>query len=134
MGVHGCVTRSGIAALIVIACLVAACDASRDGTDGISLEGMAVAGPACPVVTQPPDPACDDRPVSGAEILVRNEAGESVARVWTADDGSFSVSVAPGRYELLAQVVDGLLGTPAPVVVAGVDPEPVVVAYDTGIR
>ena len=102
-----------------------------------TLRGIAVAGPVCPVVTLPPDPACEDRPVAGAEIVVRNAAGELVARVRTGEDGSFSVPVGVGRYELLPQPSEGLLGTPEPlevVVVEGIDPEPVVVAYDTGIR
>jgi len=129
--------RPSLAVLIVIGLIGAACQPSVDGVENLILRGVAMAGPVCPVVTQPPDPACDDRPVAGAEIVVRNEAGESVARVTTAEDGSFSVPVGAGRYELLAQTVDGLLGTPAPievVVVEGIDPEPVVVAYDTGIR
>lgn len=106
-------------------------------TPATTLRGVAVAGPICPVVSQPPDPACEDRPVAGAEIVVRNAAGESVARVRTAEDGTFSVPVGAGRYELLPQPAEGLLGTPEPLevlVVEGVDPEPVTVAYDTGIR
>lgn len=135
--VLGGMIRSGVVALAVIACVAAACDVPADSGGGTILEGLVVAGPVCPVVTQPPDPNCEDRPVAGAEIVVRNAAGESVARVRTAEDGTFSVPVGAGRYELLPQPAEGLLGTPGPlevVVVEGVDPEPVTVVYDTGIR
>lgn len=103
----------------------------------LTLRGVALAGPVCPVVTDPPDPACEDRPVSGAEIVIRNEAGEEVARVRTAEDGTFSIAVVAGRYELVAQPVEGLMGTPAPlaaVVVDGQDPAAILIGYDTGIR
>ena len=122
--------------LVLILATLVGCFAPA-ATPTITLRGVAVAGPVCPVVTQPPDPDCEDRPVAGAEIVVRNAAGESVARVRTAEDGTFSVPVGAGRYELLPQPVEGLLGTPEPVevvVVEGVDPEPVAIAYDTGIR
>jgi len=104
---------------------------------GVVVRGTATAGPTCPVVTDPPDPACDDRPVSGAEIVARNEGGDEVTSVRTADDGSFSITLAPGRYELVPQVVDGLMQVAEPVIIvvaAGADPEPVALVYDTGIR
>ena len=121
--------------VLTIACLVGCQTPAPASTT--TIRGVALAGPTCPVVTQPPDPACDDRPVAGAEIEVRNAAGESVARVTTAEDGSFSVVVSAGRYELQPQPVEGLLGTASQVevvVLEGVDPDPVTVVYDTGIR
>ena len=69
--------------------------------------------------------------------MVMDEAGESVARVTTADDGSFTVSLAPGSYGLVPQPVEGLLGTAPPVQVTveeGVRLEPIQISYDTGIR
>ena len=35
-----------------------------------SVTVLVLAGPTCPVVTDPPDPACADRPVEGAELVV----------------------------------------------------------------
>ncbi len=101
--------------------------------------GRAMAGPVCPVVRNPPDPACADRPVSGAVIAIRDGSGAAVARATTAADGSFRVAVpGGGSWTVEAQPVTGLMGTPAPFVtqVAG-DPGAwvaVLVPYDTGIR
>jgi hypothetical protein len=107
-------------------------------TAGVSyaVSGYAHAGPTCPVVTNPPDPACADRPVSGALLVVRNAAGAEVAQVRTGTDGSFSVSLAPGTYTIVPQEVEGLMGTAAEVSVIVVD-GPVAdldFSYDTGIR
>ena len=114
--------------------LLACCQApAREQT----ITGTVTAGPTCPVVTEPPDPACDDRPVGDAEIVVHDAAGETVARVQSAADGSFSISVAAGHYELAPQPVEGLMGTAATVEVVvqdGVPTEPIEFIYDTGIR
>ena len=123
------------AILALIASLLLACCQAPSADQTIT--GIVTAGPVCPVVTDPPDPACDDRPVAGAEIVVQNDSGDEVARVLTGEDGSFSVSVAAGRYELVPQPVEGLMGTAAAVEVAvgeGVPAEPVEIIYDTGIR
>ena len=103
----------------------------------ITLRGRATAGPVCPVETLPPDPACDPRSVAAAEIVILNESGESVARVRTVDDGSFTVFLPPGAYELEPQAVEGLMGTASSVIVVlaeGVIPDLVEIGYDTGIR
>ena len=104
---------------------------------GAPITGVVTAGPVCPVVTDPPDPSCEDRPVAGAEIVVRNASGDEVARARSADDGTFSVSVAAGTYELVPQPVEGLMGTAAPVEVTvgeGAPAERIEISYDTGIR
>ena len=119
---------------LVASLLLACCQAPASDQ---TITGIVTAGPVCPVVTDPPDPDCEDRPVAGAEIVVRNAAGDEVARARSADDGTFAVSVAAGRYELVPQPVEGLMGTAAVVEVDvrdGVPGEPVEIIYDTGIR
>jgi hypothetical protein len=107
-------------------------------TDDVILNGTAMAGPTCPVVQDPPDPDCAERPVAGAEIVVLDASGSMVTRLTTEEDGTFSVALEPGSYELVPQPVAGLMGgAPAPVTVdlaAGQVPDPVHLAYDTGIR
>jgi len=103
------------------------------------IAGRALAGPVCPVVQAPPDPACADRPVVGATVLVRDAGGREVARATTAADGTFIAPVpAEGGYVVEAGPVEGLLGTPAPqAVVVPAGPAAwasVELAYDTGIR
>lgn len=104
---------------------------------GTGITGTATAGPTCPVVTDPPDPACAERPVAGAVIVVTAPDGHEVARLTTDADGSFAVELAPGTYQVSAESVDGLMGTPPPVevtVLAEGPPTEVPLSYDTGIR
>lgn len=125
------------AALLAAALLVvAACQAPRDQPAAITLVVTAVAGPTCPVVTDPPDPACADRPVEGAEIVIVAD-GEEVARGRTNVIGRVEFALPEGVYLVVPQPVQGLMGTasPAEVRVPG-EPPPaeVTVGYDTGIR
>jgi len=101
------------------------------------LRGRALAGPTCPVVQNPPDPACADRPVAGAVIVVTNAAGDLVLQITTGADGTFDMPLGPGVYTLTPQPVEGLMGTPEVQTVrleAGEGVVTVDFSYDTGIR
>ncbi|MBA2634488.1 MAG: carboxypeptidase regulatory-like domain-containing protein [Chloroflexi bacterium] len=124
-----------IAVLLGLGALVG-CQPPGDGDLAI-LRGIVVAGPTCPVVRDPPDPACEDRPVAGAEIVILDARGDEVARVRTDEAGIFTAELPAGEYRLSPRPIEGLLGTPTAtdiVVVEGLDPEPVTITYDTGIR
>ena len=100
------------------------------------IRGTATAGPVCPVEKNPPDPACAPRPVAGAVIIIRDTSGKEIARVTTANDGTYVAEVPAGNYVIEPQPVQGLLGTPGPTSVAvnkGAT-SLVDVGYDTGIR
>lgn len=117
--------------LLLIA--VAAC--GRPAGPGFEVSGIALAGPVCPVETDPPDPACAPRPVSAAVIEALDSRGLSVASAVTGDDGRFVMTLPAGEYTIVATPVEGLMGIPAPVqvTVAG-EVDIGVLAYDTGIR
>jgi hypothetical protein len=103
----------------------------------VGVDGMVLAGPTCPVVTDPPDPSCADRPVADAELVVTTPDGVEVTRTTSDEAGSFEVRLAPGPYRLVPQPVEGLMGTAESVEFSvswdGGRTE-LVVAYDTGIR
>jgi len=126
----------------VMACsvLLGAC-----GSDGGSpsssvplarLEIMAVAGPVCPVETDPPSPECAPRPVESAEVVLTDREGNEVVTGITGPGGVLLVDVAPGAITIVPQAVEGLLGTAPPVSVVAVGGETVFaqIDYDTGIR
>jgi hypothetical protein len=101
------------------------------------VRGTVVAGPTCPVVTDPPDPSCADRPVENAELVVTNLAGSEVARATSDADGAFAIALAPGAYRLVPQPVEGVMGTAQPMefsVEWGMLIPELIVSYDTGIR
>jgi hypothetical protein len=107
---------------------------AADGRTGI--RGIALAGPVCPVERIPPDPKCGARPIAGAVVSVRDQAGTEVATTTTGADGSYFVEVPAGLYVVTAASVDGLMGTPPAldVAVAAGGTSTVDLAYDTGIR
>ncbi|HJT63202.1 MAG TPA: carboxypeptidase-like regulatory domain-containing protein [Candidatus Limnocylindria bacterium] len=101
------------------------------------ITGTVVAGPTCPVVTDPPDPSCADQPVADAELVITTPDGSEVGRTMSDAAGNFGITLAPGTYWLVARPVEGLMGTPEPhefSVVWGMPGPELVVAYDTGIR
>jgi hypothetical protein len=103
------------------------------------LVGRATAGPTCPVAQEPPDPACADRPVAGAVVVIRDPAGAQVAEATTAADGTYLAAVPQGgTYVIEAQPVDGVMGTPGPIEVTVPDGggtwAVADLGYDTGIR
>jgi len=102
---------------------------------GVVISGIALAGPVCPVETNPPDPACAPRPVAGAMVVAVSESGDQ-AEATTGPDGRFSFDLAAGHYQIVAQPAEGLMGTPEPVEVeaASGSVDVGVLMYDTGIR
>lgn len=101
------------------------------------LSGKVSAGPSCPVVQNPPDPACADRPVRGAVIVVSNADGAPVLRITPGADGTYDVPLGPGVYTLTPQPVAGFIGTPQAQTVRlelGAGKVTILFWYDTGIR
>ena len=125
-----------LAAAILLLVALLGCRSPAEAATG-TLRGEVVAGPVCPVVTDPPDPDCEDRPVPGAELVLEVVEGDGgQIRVLADEDGLFEIPLAAGRYTLIPQPMEGLLGTAAPVTLeisAGATIE-LSVVYDTGIR
>ena len=107
---------------------------------GITAEGIGrvsgtiLLGPTCPVVKNPPDPKCADKPIF-REFIVQNAMGNvEFTRFSTQRDGSFSVSLPAGEYyitwaEPLGPGIQGQLVN----VIAGEISE-YTILFDTGIR
>ena len=75
-------------------------------TSGIN--GVVHLGPQCPVETAGDD--CADEPAAGVTVVVAEQVpgeayalGDEVARTTTADDGTFTVALAPGDYVVTAE-------------------------------
>jgi hypothetical protein len=126
-----------IVGLLAVVLLLVACDTPDPGEAGTILV-VAMAGPTCPVETDPPDPDCAPQPVEAAPIAVMRAVGgdEVIAEGTTDADGRLTLEVPAGDYRVTGGSVAGLTGAPQPVVVsvlAGLTTE-VPLGYDTGIR
>ncbi len=85
----------------------------------------------------PPDPACADRPVAGAVLVITDDAGREVARLTSDSNGDFSAVLPGGHYVLTPPPVAGLMGTAAPVeftIAPSGQVMTLAISYDTGIR
>ena len=112
--------------------LLAACGGGG-AEPGTGIEGIASAGPQCPVETA--DSPCPDLPFVGDVQATASDG--TITTVTTDAQGRFSMDVVPGAYTLVA-VIEGDGGPPTPI------PQTVVVeqgAYvqvtllvDSGIR
>ena len=119
----------------VLVALISATACAGAPEAGLEVFGVALAGPVCPVETNPPDPACAPRPVVGATVLAVSDSGQEFESR-TDGDGRFSFLLPPDKYEIIAQPVEGLMGSPTPVETE-VRSEAIdlgVLEYDTGIR
>jgi hypothetical protein len=119
------------------ACTLRTGPTSSPTAGAFEVTGQVTAGPTCPVVTDPPRSGCEERPVEGAVVLIQDSSGKRVARATSDADGSFRVTLAPGRYRVVPQPVDGLMGTAEEQAVtlrAGSTPPALAISYDTGIR
>lgn len=117
----------------LIAIVSSACAQAPEA--GYAVSGLALAGPVCPVETDPPDPACAPRPVVDATVRAVADSGKEFEST-TDGDGRFSLVLPPGRYQIIAQPVEGLMGNPTPIEIE-VSSEAIdlgVLVYDTGIR
>ena len=128
--------RRAIVALCLAVLLLVACDTPDRGEQGTILV-VAMAGPTCPVESDPPDPECAPRPVPDAAIVLTAPAGRDVVAEGVTDaEGRLTLDVPAGDYRVTAGSVEGLMAAPEPVVVsviAGITIE-VPLSYDTGIR
>ena len=123
---------SAVACLVALALL--GCQPAGDAIG--TLSGQVLAGPVCPVVRDPPDPACADRPVPDATLVIEIGRAGDVIRVSSDEAGHFQIVLPPGDYILVPQPVDGLMGTaPAqPFEIEANRTTELRVVYDTGIR
>lgn len=127
-----------IASMLVLSIAAAACAVDRESTPiaDYPASGVVTAGPVCPVVQNPPDPACDDRPVAGAVLVILDATGRQFTEIVADSAGRFDVMLPAGRYTLEPQPMEGFLGTaPAQEFEAGPGlTVELIVGYDTGIR
>jgi hypothetical protein len=123
------------AAVLALALLVAACSqpaATPVPTSGV--RGVVLAGPTCPVERAGQSPCL--RVVPGAVIVARDASGTVVASATSDANGAYFLALAPGRYSIEPQPVQGLMGTASSQtaeVTAG-PPLELTFEYDTGIR
>jgi type 1 fimbria pilin len=125
-----------VLAVAISLLIVGACSSDEPAASTATITGRLVAGPTCPVETDPPDPECADQPVPDAEIVATLPDGDEV-RARSGQDGRFRLDLPPGAVTVTFEAVEGLMGTPASITATLEENQTLDlsdVAYDTGIR
>ena len=65
-------------------------------TSGIT--GTVLLGPRCPVMRDPPDPQCDDRPYQTNLVVTTPDGARTIVQFSSNTTGKFKVNVPPGEY------------------------------------
>lgn len=66
------------------------------------VRGTVLLGPTCPVVQEPPDPRCADKPYATSITVRRQNSTAIVATIKSGASGTFEFSLPPGSYTIVA--------------------------------
>ena len=123
-------------------CEFAECPSSGGGNGGgilpynSGVRGIVLLGPTCPVMREPPDPQCADKPYQTTVSVSRaNDTTHTFANIESGKDGTFELSLPPGDYVINAK--GGATLPRCQETSATVGPEgytPITISCDTGIR
>jgi hypothetical protein len=74
-----------------------------------SIQGTVLLGPTCPVVQDPPDPECDDRPYETNLVLTNADGSRVIREFASKSDGTFLIDVPAGSYAIRSAAVANIL-------------------------
>jgi hypothetical protein len=110
-------------------------NAPRQVGDDSGISGTILLGPTCPVMREPPDPACADKPYQTTVTVTRAGSGDRIATTASDASGMFSIPLAPGDYAISATGGSPLPRcTSATVTVRAGSYATTTISCDTGIR
>lgn len=62
------------------------------------ISGTVIIGPMCPVMRDPPDPKCADKPYKTQLVITAKDSSQVIKEFSSDENGKFSVELAPGEY------------------------------------
>lgn len=108
-----------------------------NGDQDSGISGMVLLGPTCPVIKDPPDEECADKPYATALVVTTHDQARVIKEFRSEETGKFSVQLAPGEYAIRSAAASNILpycsSSEIIVVYAGQYTETTVFC-DTGIR
>lgn len=73
------------------------------------ISGMVLLGPTCPVIKDPPDPDCADKPYATALVVTTSDQSRVIKEFRSDETGKFSVQVNPGEYAIRSAAASNIL-------------------------
>jgi hypothetical protein len=107
----------------------------KSGAGGIF--GTVLLGPMCPVIENPPDPKCADKPYQTLLVVTTPDDSRVIKKFRSNGNGMFRVNLAPGQYVIRSEAAAGSLpycSTSETIQVAANRYTEVVIHCDSGIR
>ena len=109
--------------------------AKAPSSDTTGVHGTVLLGPTCPVMRNPPDPQCGDRPYATTIVVRRAGADATFATGKSDATGAFQFSLSTGSYTLSAGGGTMLPRcSPVNIVVPATGYTTADISCDTGIR
>ncbi len=101
-----------------------------------TITGTVLLGPTCPVMKNPPDPRCADRPYKTTIRIQPINPSAPYTSVSTDASGNYNISLDPGTYTLMPIGGNSMLPTcrPEQVTIVAGQAQKVPLYCDTGIR
>jgi hypothetical protein len=100
---------------------------------GEGIKGISVSGPSCPVIMNPPQDECADKPYP-TTISIKTVSGKEIKRIKTQADGTFIIHVEPGIYTLTGEANSLGIKPETTITVKENSYTDATLMYDSGIR
>jgi len=101
------------------------------------IKGIVLLGPICPVIKNPPEPQCNDKPYQ-TKLAITNPNGAQVIKEFTSDEnGKFSIGLTAGEYAIRTAAAANILpycSSNGTIKVNANTYTEIIVNCDTGIR
>lgn len=73
------------------------------------VRGTVLLGPTCPVVQNPPDPRCADKPYQTRLVITTSDQSKVIKEFSSDADGKFYVQIPPGKYAIRTAAAANIL-------------------------
>jgi hypothetical protein len=73
------------------------------------IKGNVLLGPTCPVVKDPPEEGCEDKPFETTLVVTTRDGARVIKEFSSDENGKFSVSVASGEYSIKSAAAANVL-------------------------
>jgi hypothetical protein len=80
-----------------------------NGKQESGISGMVLLGPTCPVIRDPPDEECADKPYATTLVVTTADQARVIKEFRSEDTGKFIVQVEPGEYAIRSAAASNIL-------------------------
>lgn len=80
-----------------------------EGESSSGVSGTVLLGPTCPVMKNPPDPQCADKPFKTSLAITTADQNSVIKTISSGEDGKFRAELAPGNYAIRSAAAANIL-------------------------